>query len=40
MFSILHIFKKSKTRRENVAKTCIDYKKAYDMSPQNWIRNC
>ena len=30
-----HIFNKSKTRRENLAMAWNDYKKAYDMVPQN-----
>ena len=29
-----------KTRWKNLAMACIDFKKAYDMVPQNWIINC
>ena len=32
-----HIRNESKTRRKNLAMAWIDYKKAYDMSPQSWI---
>ena len=32
-----HILNESKTRRKNLAIAWIDYKKAYDMVPQNWI---
>ena len=32
-----HILKSSKTRKEDVAMTWIDYEKPYDMVLQNWI---
>ena len=35
-----HILNESKTERKNLAMACIDFKKAYDMVPQNWIINC
>ena len=35
-----HILNESKTRWKNLAMAWIDYKKAYDMVPQNWIINC
>ena len=35
-----HILNESKTRWKNLAMTWIDYKKAYDMIPQNWIIHC
>ena len=35
-----HILNESKTRRKNLAVAWIDYKKAYDMIPQNGITNC
>ena len=35
-----HILKESKTRRKYLAMAWIDYKKAYDMVPQNWILHC
>ena len=34
-----HILNESKTRRKNLAVAWIDYKKAYDMVPHNWIVN-
>ena len=35
-----HILNENKTRRKNLAMTWIDYKKAYDMVPHNWIISC
>ena len=35
-----HILNESKTRQKNLAMTCIDYKRAYDMVPQSWILHC
>ena len=35
-----HILNERKTRQKNLAMAWIDYKKAYDMVPQNWIINC
>ena len=35
-----HILNESKTTRKNLAMAWIDYKKAYDMSPQSWMINC
>ena len=35
-----HILNKSETRQKNTGMAWIDYKKAYDMVPQNWIINC
>ena len=34
------ILNETKTRRKNLAMAWIDYKKAYDMVPQNWILHC
>ena len=34
-----HILNESKNRRKNLAMAWIDYKKAYDMVPQSWIKN-
>ena len=34
-----HILNESKTRQKNVDMAWIDYQKAYDMVPQNWILN-
>ena len=33
-----HILNESKNRRKNLAMARIDYKKAYDMVPQSWIK--
>ena len=35
-----HILMDRKMRRKDVAMVWIDYKKAYDMVPQNWIIHC
>ena len=35
-----HILNESKTRRENLAMSWFDYKKAYDMVLQSWIIHC
>ena len=35
-----HILNENKTRRKNLAKAWIDYKKANDMVPHSWIINC
>ena len=35
-----HILNESNARQENLAIVWIDYKKAYDMVPQNWIISC
>ena len=35
-----HILNESKNRRKNLAMAWIDYKKTYDIVPQNWIINC
>ena len=35
-----YILNERKTKRKNLAMSWIDYKKAYDMVPQNWIINC
>ena len=34
-----HILNESKTRRKNLARACIDYKKSYDMVLHSWIIN-
>ena len=34
------ILNESKTRKKNLAMAWIDYKKAYDMLPKNWILYC
>ena len=40
LYTNQHILNESKTRRKNLAMTWIDFKKAYDMVPQNWIIKC
>ena len=35
-----HILSESKVGRKNLAMVWIDYKKAYHMVPQSWIKNC
>ena len=34
------VIKEVKSRNKNLAMTCIDYKKAYDMVPHSWIIEC
>ena len=38
--SLQNFFSENNTRRKNLAKAWIDYKKAYDMVLQGWIMNC
>ena len=40
LYIVKHILNESKTRWKNLDMAWIDYKKAYDMVPQNWIINC
>ena len=35
-----HILKEIKTSQINVVRVWIDYKKAYDMVPQTWLKEC
>ena len=35
-----HILNESKIRQKNLPVAWIDYSKAYDIVPQNWIINC
>ena len=34
------VIKEVKSRNKNLAKTWVDYKKAYDMVPHSWIIEC
>ena len=35
-----NILNKGNTRRKNLTRSWVDYKKAYDIFPQSWIINC
>ena len=34
------LIREVKSRKNNLAMGCIDYKNAYDMAPRSWIKEC